>query len=541
MKEKNDLWNLDSYSLENVSSIGHNTVKRFWQENEEWIFKTCDLEECYLECFSSCVAQILHSKTVFSYPAIYHNEYGVVSKSYNPNQCNAIHLSTIISQYLNSKHLSNLENGFVSSLEEVWNALEFYYEKNPHKKQIVFSLMQDIVDAFLLQLFLGNSDLNMGNLIIIEENFPFLAPNFDYGNSFSCTEDILHNDSFLFTVSFTSELENVSLLNLVQSFVSFSLNGKELFQEKLENWKSFEFVLKFMEKERRVKLPEIYVNKFQENYDKQFKKLYDAWQIVTHNFTLYGENLKNNSGSFFSFEGKPYVFRVENFENISMLFFSLSVAFQYDLPILNCLKGNYQNQTGIFEEVFLQDKLSLRDVLSDFYNHKARYMSDYASVSEVDELYTLEDIFSALSYYGEVHSFSNEDVKKIMDQILEFFCLQIALGSEDFFLSKLSFFFKDHHMYLAPISLSGRIFQVDLQKNSGNYALVPSRNMKKFSPRDIVSSLSTDLLMNFPSLESVQINIMDSSLFKDRLFLKQYLNNYLAIDEIRKSLRNLTF
>ena len=128
-----------------------------------------------------------------------------------------------------------------------------------------------------------------------------------------------------------------------------------------------------------------------------------------------------------------------------------------------------------------------------------------------------------------------------MDQILEFFCLQIALGSEDFFLSKLSFFFKDHHMYLVPISLSGRIFQVDLQKNSGIYALIPSRNMKKFSPRDIVSSLSTDLLMNFPSLESVQINIMDSSLFKDRLVLKQYLNNYFTIDEIRKSSKNLTF
>lgn len=80
-----------------------------------------------------------------------------------------------------------------NTLEDIWTALEHKYKN----KEIVEQLMNEIVDVFIFDILIANSDRNTGNLTIIEnENGIHVGPLFDNENMLDI-DSIMHGQYLL--------------------------------------------------------------------------------------------------------------------------------------------------------------------------------------------------------------------------------------------------------------------------------------------------------------------------------------------------------
>ncbi len=161
---------------------GSNEHLWFSINGEEYFYKQYqDLSACYTELFCEEIAKSLNIPTATYDLAIYKGQTGIISKNYNPTHKNEVHILTLIKEIYKNKDMAHNMPKKVSNLETIWNVLEYHYFDNPHRHEIVENIMKGVVDSFILQLCTGNTDLHVRNLVIIEDENPHLAPNFDYG------------------------------------------------------------------------------------------------------------------------------------------------------------------------------------------------------------------------------------------------------------------------------------------------------------------------------------------------------------------------
>ena len=157
--------------------------KSFWFliNNQEYFYKNClELDEAYMELFSSIIARYVNIKTVNYDLAKFRNLIGVVSLNYNEKHCYERTILEIGKKYYNEKISKNNQYNLslfdMYNLEMIWDALKYYYQN----ELVVLNIMKSIIDSFILQILTGNCDLNVSNLVIIEDEIPVLAPNHDY-------------------------------------------------------------------------------------------------------------------------------------------------------------------------------------------------------------------------------------------------------------------------------------------------------------------------------------------------------------------------
>lgn len=161
---------------------GSNDHLWFSIDGKEYFYKQYkDVSKCYNELFCEEIAKALNISTATYDLAMYNGKTGIISKNYNPTHQNEIHILTLIKEtYQNADMYFSMPKKF-SNLETIWNVLEYHYFNHPHRQEIVKNIMKGVVDSFILQLCTGNTDLHARNLVIIEDENPHLAPNFDYG------------------------------------------------------------------------------------------------------------------------------------------------------------------------------------------------------------------------------------------------------------------------------------------------------------------------------------------------------------------------
>ncbi len=188
MERKNGFCILDFHKI--IRTIPRNqegNIYVFLLDGKEYFFKECEEKECYVELFCEQVARFLGISTVHYDLARMENMTGVFSEGFNPNHCMETSLKEILEIFYHDvvcnytddfSHAFFVENTF--NLENIWEALDYYFRDYKDKNIVVSRIMKQLVDSFILQICTGNSDLHYLNLTVLNEEEPILAPNYDY-------------------------------------------------------------------------------------------------------------------------------------------------------------------------------------------------------------------------------------------------------------------------------------------------------------------------------------------------------------------------
>lgn len=215
----------------------------FWLEidGEEYYFKVETEFEQYMELFCEELAKVLKISTISYDLAYYDGLKGVISKDMNPNGEGKIKIGTILKKYYNDVICENpalfsneifLENAY--NLETVWWSLQYYYRDRPNKDIIVENLMNHIMESFYFQLLTFNYDMNYQNIIILGDENPRIAPNFDYGGGGLINFDIpIYNYGFPATPHSMSKRSGRQAKEVIQNFLEIS---DVTFVNKLESY-----------------------------------------------------------------------------------------------------------------------------------------------------------------------------------------------------------------------------------------------------------------------------------------------------------------
>lgn len=108
---------------------------------------------------------------------------GNISKDYKRPDANYLTGQDILYSFY-SKTMnfgdSFLDENRYNSLENIWDALEYRYQLHPDKREVVRSLMEKLVNIYLFDVLVCQSDRHSGNWMIEEkENNIDIAPIFD--------------------------------------------------------------------------------------------------------------------------------------------------------------------------------------------------------------------------------------------------------------------------------------------------------------------------------------------------------------------------
>ncbi len=166
---------IDDYKYLTQTEGNRHTVLKLTDGKIDHFFKMVDLAERYKELFFSMLLNERGVDTVQIDFAKYNGQFGIVSPSYNLNK-EVKPLSEIIEQY---KNLEMYENKKVFNVKTVNEILYLFsiQEKCAHT-----SLQKELFFKFIMQILLGNSDLNSNNIEIIIGNRLTLSPFYGFEN-----------------------------------------------------------------------------------------------------------------------------------------------------------------------------------------------------------------------------------------------------------------------------------------------------------------------------------------------------------------------
>ena len=185
MERKDGYLVLQEVSLKNIIERDNGKEMPIIEiDNQQYYFKECDEEIALLNIFCSEIAKSVDIKTVDYDLAIYNNK-GIISNNYNQSFDEEVTLLQLLKDYY--IHLVEIDEAQdiydfndLYNLEVIWESLNYRYQD----KRIVKKLMDEIIDSFVLQIFIGNQDLHYKNISIIEADDPFICPNYDYDRAF---------------------------------------------------------------------------------------------------------------------------------------------------------------------------------------------------------------------------------------------------------------------------------------------------------------------------------------------------------------------
>ena len=264
MKYVDGYINLDKEKIikdPNPKTTKYGMNKSFWFliNNQEYFYKNClELDEAYMELFSSIIARYVNIKTVNYDLAKFRNLIGVVSLNYNEKHCYERTILEIGKKYYNEKisknNQYNLSLSDMYNLEMIWDALKYYYQN----ELVVLNIMKSIIDSFILQILTGNCDLNVSNLVIIEDEIPVLAPNHDYSLQISIGN---------MPLDYALDVEPKSNKDAIDNFLlSSSDEFIYYFKEKVLMLPKIENIFLRVELKTHKKIPQNIKDKYQEWY-----------------------------------------------------------------------------------------------------------------------------------------------------------------------------------------------------------------------------------------------------------------------------------
>lgn len=282
MKKQNNFYLLDNqkqiFSPNGSQFFKKNMGRWFLIGSKEYYFKT-EINEytCYKEVFYSLVAKHLQIPSVTYYLGTYNNELGVFCENFNPHHFPEISLSTIIDYFWNNlvkynKNYNPKDSHF--NLDYLWEAL-CYYKDNVNHHFNVEKLMKELIDAFILQCLLANSDLIPNNLTIIVDEEPHFSLNYDFENM--GISKINGYINFCLQVIPQNQLITRPI-DCLEDFLSYSDESfRNYFQTKLAKLPNGELILQEMENLMGITLNEK-IRQIATFYNANCQNIFTIWE-----------------------------------------------------------------------------------------------------------------------------------------------------------------------------------------------------------------------------------------------------------------------
>lgn len=236
-------------------------IYKIVKDKEEYYFKISRKEEIYKTLLASEIAKSMKIKTQSFKPVRIDGKLGLLSKTYNPLKKKEIKLKEILSIYYDEvivMHENDYENEYflelTNNLETIWWALEYYYTRRENKNSIVSSLMQELIDYFILQIVVGDIDLHFENITILDGQEPTLANYYDYDMSYEI--DYSNDIEGMFLLEPFPSTNTKKSENAIKDFISYSNQDYILLlKKKINNIPPLEIIWDKIEKEAGIKIP----------------------------------------------------------------------------------------------------------------------------------------------------------------------------------------------------------------------------------------------------------------------------------------------
>ena len=157
-----------------------NELDSFIYDDNIIFFKPEPLTFLYNELIASELLKDLNLPCAEYDLAIFQGMEGNITKNYRKDNTNYISGETILEDYMSYLNIETNNNLNMNNLSDLWNALDYRYRDNPNREEIVYKLMNQIVDLFIFDIMTNNGDRTECNFEIMESNdYIGLAPIYD--------------------------------------------------------------------------------------------------------------------------------------------------------------------------------------------------------------------------------------------------------------------------------------------------------------------------------------------------------------------------
>lgn len=199
--------------LDKISGIKEMTgpnIYTFMYNGDKYYFKTSVVGSLYNELVAYEIANILGINSICYDIASYGGYVGVLSKNFVGNN-KYIPMSFIL------KKVYGVYNNEANNLDDIWDALYIYFKDF----EIVKNLMDEIVNLFLFDVIIGNSDRHNDNYgILISDNGIHIQA---FDNMLMGDENAIYYNEYSMKVSYNLQiLENDIPDNSIKDFLSIS-------------------------------------------------------------------------------------------------------------------------------------------------------------------------------------------------------------------------------------------------------------------------------------------------------------------------------
>lgn len=211
------------------------------KNNKESLLKYGTKKECITEIFWGLILDKLYIDRVsYEFCRTTDKTYRLMTENYNPNHYPTYRLKDLIIEYCQQKnptqkitvnHIYDLYN-----LDDLNKIYEFFYKKQ-YSEKCINELNEKTYLHFVIQLLLGNSDLNPKNIEIYIKDEPKISPFYDLRNYGYLKLVCFYND-FLLKYNFQKESEWIKPEKVFYTFLkNASRNQLEIFLNYMEKIK----------------------------------------------------------------------------------------------------------------------------------------------------------------------------------------------------------------------------------------------------------------------------------------------------------------
>ncbi len=247
-------------------------------DQEEYYVKYRNESDIFKELFYEEIAKYLKIPTIEYISAIINGKKAIISKNFNLKNEPTKNLYEILKNYKNFMKMhpdlfvtSDIDENY--NLETIWWVLLYYYKDHPRKNELVQKLMDQIMESFLFQIISFNYDLNYTNIIIIDNEEPYLSPNFDYERCGLAGDPDFNSNYDLKAIPTTTDQTH---LEMIQDFINVS---DQFYIEKLFGYidrliiLDYDEIFRKIEEKIKYQIPKEIKTDLIKDYDKKLKEI----------------------------------------------------------------------------------------------------------------------------------------------------------------------------------------------------------------------------------------------------------------------------
>ncbi len=199
LRRKEKIIQLDD-TYKHIKESENGTISGPWLKkgNIEYLVKSQSKKRCLKEIFWSLVIQALDLQSAQYYLAKNKaNNYCTISPNYNSSNLQKYSIKDLLTEYheIHELEKEKIEIYDLYNLKDLRTIFSYFFDT--FNNNCLEELNKGMYIEFIIQLLLGNCDLNAKNIEIIIATYPQLSPFFDFGSYGTIKLNDIYTDFYL--------------------------------------------------------------------------------------------------------------------------------------------------------------------------------------------------------------------------------------------------------------------------------------------------------------------------------------------------------